>query len=347
MRKSERNFLLTAAGAALAVLGGFAAIVATLLFAFPVEPFVNYRLYLLETVPGPRIVFDGGSSALYAIDPAAIEKRYGHPTIVIADHAGVPIEAKLTRIRHYAQQGDTFILPLEWPHYVRDYTEPVLARHGFWFFRHYLDAMPATDRLAFALSNTRPQDAVLELAARISEQHPPHAERIADFRRRHAINPYGAYQDRPEKDFAGLAGITCSQYVFLKRSQIIPGLPRIAEEMGQIARERGVKLLVAWPAVVGPECYSDRAKVDRMAGEVRAVFERAGIPVVGTPYRSYFPDDNLRHDTYYHLTAEGAAIRTRHLIEDLDAAGLVTPSNAARRTTPEYVREALDKTAAK
>lgn len=345
MRKSERQFLFTAAGTALAVFGGFAAIIATLLFAYPAEPLINYRLFLLETVPGPRIVFDGGSSALYAIDPPEIEKHYGYPTIVIADHAGVPIEAKLTRIRHYAQKGDTFILALEWPYYVRDYTEPVLARHGFWYFRHYLDAMPALPRTWFALSNTRPQDAVFELASRMTEQQPPIADRVADFRRRFSINPHGAYQDRPEKDFAGLQGFTCSQYIFLRRSRIIPGLGRIAEEMASIARDKAIRILIAWPAVAGPECYADRARVDAMAGEVRAAFERAGIPVVGTPYRSSFPDERFRYDTFYHLTPEGSAIRTRHLIEDIDAAGILKPSTAPLKPMAGYVRDALDKAA--
>ncbi len=342
MRTSERNFLLAAAGAAMALLGGFAAVIATLLFAFPPQPFVNYRLFLLETVPGPRIVFDGGSSALYAINAPIIEKHYGTPTIVIADHAGIPIEAKLTRIRRYAQPGDTFILPLEWPHYVRDYTEPVLTRHGYWYFRHYLDAMPVMERLSFAMTNTRPHDAFIELVMRAHDRHPPLAERIADFRRRLSENAHGAYFDRPRRDFAGLQGFTCSQYIFLRRSEIIPGLSRIAADMASIAREKGIKIMIAWPAVAGPECYSDRARVDRMAGTVRAAFEQAGIPVIGTPYRSSFPDDGYRYDTFYHLTAAGAEIRTRRLIEDIDTTGLLKPNDQPRKTTPEYVAEALD-----
>lgn len=347
MRKSERHFLMTAAGAGLVVLSGFAMIVATLLFAFPAEPLVNYSLFLLESVPGPRVVFDGGSSARYAIDAPDIEKHYGYPTIVIADHAGVPIEAKLTRIRRHAQKGDTFILPLEWPYYVRDFTEPVLARHGFWYFRHYLDAMPTMARVWFALSNTRPQDAAFELGLRLARQHPSHGERLSDFRRRFASNPYGAYQDRPEQDFAGLQGFTCGPYIFLRRSQTIPGLGRIAEDIASIAREKEIKILIAWPAVAGADCYSDRATVDRMAGDVRAAFDKVGIPVIGTPHRSWFPDERYRYDTFYHLTAEGAAIHTRRLIEDIDAAGLLMPSIEPQKPTMDYVRAALDKAAAR
>src|SRR5689334_2691073 len=111
------RFLLAAlAGFAGVFLAATAAIHALMQWP-PVDPPSNYGTFLLQSVPPPRIIVDGGSNTLWSVAAPDLERHFRIHSIVVGDTAATPFEARLARLERYVRAGDVVVLALEWPYY--------------------------------------------------------------------------------------------------------------------------------------------------------------------------------------------------------------------------------------
>jgi hypothetical protein len=106
-----------------------------------VRELIIIKRHIAETLPGPRILFVGGSSTLFGIDAKAVGDDLGLPAINMGLHAGMFLERLLAVAEEVARKGDVLVLPLE-----QDYYNCRGEAWNDWRLRNYL----AWDRDYFA-----------------------------------------------------------------------------------------------------------------------------------------------------------------------------------------------------
>ena len=301
---------------------------------------VSYRQFLLQAsddIPR-RIIVESGSNAIHSIDAEAIEQHFGRLTIIVSDNAGYPLRHKIERLANHLKADDTVILPLEWLQYraneelPADYVESVLDERGSNAF--YYRELSWPERFRFVYQGV-PLNLGLQSAFRLNglESRNPHiaAATQNSLRRFEAQIRLSARGSQLIEETSALdsltSGLACDHYLF--------GLfefPRISEtfienlqRLAEVRDASGAKIFFAWPAVAardGNECYRiyDQ-QIRNYASSIQLLVEAQGFSFAGAPEQSRF-DHSCMLDTYYHVRAKCAEIRTRQLISDLQALGL-------------------------
>ncbi|MCW5774073.1 MAG: hypothetical protein KIT16_20685, partial [Rhodospirillaceae bacterium] len=142
----------------------------------------------------------------------------------------------------------------------------------------------------------------------------------------------------PRKTFDG-----CRAYIAYTPDRPADGAEDIAAALARLRERTGATVVVAWPAVAGKDCYDADPGASVFVRSIRTALAKRNIPVLGDPRDSAFPEDAVL-DTYYHVKAPEAAIRTQRLIAALAAAGVVEPRPADTLvSTAELARRALDR----
>ncbi len=304
----------------------------------------NWRSYheiILDYAPGPRILIDSGSNTNHAIAPEVIETELRRPTFIIADNAAVPFRVKLDRFEKYAKSGDILILPLEWGYYEAERVpEDFLVGVTGWSSEYYF-AMHPIERFGFftdhitldqiLLGLWRPIDGTPDSKRRKSRQH------IEEEKFNWSGVTKTSLEDR--KRHISMQGKSCREYISAPTGEIRDLVKETAMRLSRLQRDRGVTIIVTWPAVAGTDCY-DFAALDEFVAKFRAIFEEAGIAVIGDPRSSLFSEQHIL-DTYYHVDIEAAYARTRRLIEDIKQARALRDVGKTDPPPPEAGSTAL------
>ncbi len=320
---------------------------------------ISYKNMLLERVPSPRIIIDSGSNSLWSIVPEMIEAAFNRPAFVVADWAGIPLEMRLARLHKYAVAGDTIILPLEW-HYYSDhgFSEELLERvlgiaklsedqvknvsiNSASNYAAYYHTLGLLDRAKFVLAHVN----LVHIKAKFAQLNKqPHyamqiGMRLAMMEQAFRRNVAGDSKDDSNRDRAPVGHKSCGQYLQAKRLETSEYLQKAAEELSAFQRDRGVRILVTWPAVAGKDCY-DPTEAAALATQVHSTLENAGIQLIGDPVPAAFSDDHVL-DTYYHVDSVAARVRTEKLVQELRASGVFNGGPEAALPLPAVAAEAL------
>ncbi|HLH12840.1 MAG TPA: hypothetical protein VKV77_13315 [Methylovirgula sp.] len=310
---------------------------------------LNYHQILLEAVPSPRIIIESGSNSAHGIEPALIEAAFGLPTIDIADYAGVPLPAKVSRLEKYARAGDIILMPLEWPYYFRDsyssdFLEGMINPNDPFDSATYYFALSRLDRMDLVFRYMNFHYLSEGLAYRFNENH---YERIA-WRLDNVLAEMDMSLEGDVKmpwiRTREVRGETCQTFIGAFDSPLSGMVQAVAARLAKLQMERHLKIIVTWPAVAGKDCYDSRA-LAHLVSRVRTMFARAGIQVIGTPQDSLFSDPHVLN-TYYHIDPAAAHERTLRLIEVLKSAGLranPTPARAIRPLVAAAVAQEQDR----
>jgi hypothetical protein len=335
MMKLVSFLLAAAAGALLCSLGMLASY--DLLTSSNREVPYSYSEFLLENIAAPRIVIDAGSSSMFGIEPGLIEQAFGKPAIDVADNGAIPLDMKIYRLRKFAREGDTLILPLEWVYYTReavpqDFTDKTPDEYAA-----YYASQPFWARLFFSIRYASLHN--LSDAGRLflrRDLHQTHYARIQADRSRW---PRGDRKD-DQRRRSSVEGINCADYI-AATGTMANDVDWAAKQLSDLQTERRLRVYVTWPAVAGSDCYVMANGRLPIADEARAIFERHGITVVGEPSDSYFTPEHML-DTYYHVDSAAARVRTERLVSRLRDAGL-KPEGAENNATVGLASEALRK----
>lgn len=301
---------------------------------------VSYRQFLLRAtndVPN-RIIVESGSSALHAVDAQALEQYFGRPTVVIADNAGYPLRHKIERLANHLKADDILILPLEWVQYraaptlPADYVASTLDERGSNAF--YYQELGWPERARFVYQSVPPRLG-LQSALRLNglTSRNPHIaastrDSLIRFENEIRQSARGSQMldGRPELDSL-TRGLACDHYLFglFEFPQISESFRDNLQRMAELRDRSGAKIFFAWPTVVardGDECYQvyDRQIRDYVS-RIRQLVQEQGFSYLGEPEQSRF-DHSCMLDTYYHVSAKCADIRTQRLIENLQAQGI-------------------------
>jgi hypothetical protein len=300
----------------------------------------SYRQFLLratDDVPN-RIIVDSGSNAIHSIDAQMLETHFGRPTLILSDNAGYPLRHKIERLANHLKAGDTLILPLEWLQYraddalPADYVQSILDESGSNAF--YYRELPWQERIRFVYHSV-PIKLGLQAIIKLNgvESWNPHipATTLASLLRfdqeiRQGARGSQLIEIAPPIDHL-TSGLACDHYLFGLFE--FPGISETFQDnlrrLRAVEQASGARVVLTWPAVAARdsnECYQLLGlSIQKYANDIRRVVEEQGFAFLGDPDQSRFASSCLL-DTYYHVRASCAKVRTQTLILQLEGEGL-------------------------
>jgi hypothetical protein len=300
----------------------------------------SYRQFLLtatDDVPN-RIIVDSGSNAIYSIDAQMLESHFGRPTLILSDNAGYPLRHKIERLANHLKAGDTLILPLEWLQYrtndtlPADYVQSILDESGSNAF--YYRELPWQERARFVYRSIpikQGLQAIIKLNGvefwnpQITATTQASLLRFDQEIRRGSRGSQMSDAALPLHPLT--RDLTCDHYLFGLFE--FPGISKTFQDnlqrLSTLRQTSGTTIFFAWPAVAArdsDECYQLLGPaIQKYADDIRQTVERQGFTFLSGPDESRF-DSSCLLDTYYHVRARCANVRTQGLILQLEGKGL-------------------------
>ncbi len=260
------------------------------------------KIQRLSDVQEPKIILIGNSSVSFGIDSEMIEHEFGMPVVNLGLHAGLGNKFLERMVLGNISEGDIVIVAhtdysdngeIEQP----DLAWITIENYGeLWKLldiREWLQILPA-------LPNYIWQSTFLYVSGR--------GNRISEEEyRRDMFNQYGdVASEREKRIFEVEDGMIKVPEVGMQC------MYRLNALNSYCAERNAVMLIAAYPIAAG-EYTPDKQKYVSFQ---RKLIEHAECEVI-SDFTDYFIGYEYFYDTYYHLTNNGAEIRTERLIKDI------------------------------
>jgi hypothetical protein len=328
------QFAVTVAGVFALLAAGYAFTFA-LVWSQPTEPedalrdVVAVKIQLAAEAPSPRWLIVGGSSAWFGFDSGLLEKAIDQRVVNLGAHADLPLWFQLSQAEKVARPGDTVLLAAELVHFWRDRPTDygaiklgVIAPEAFsaaswWRKWELLAAVPCSHVVGRVL-------------VKLTGRHfppKPISELMQDLRARwtgeytgEVPGYYNYLELDPHGDFTrtrGPSGHRLETYGLTESHAVAREVWSDVAASAARLRSRGVACRFTWQPFEKQRLIDyDAAIVRENLREIRARLASCGWEEVGPPSDSMFPTEYF-YDTAYHLTSEGARLRTLRLIARL------------------------------
>lgn len=284
---------------------------------------------------GPnRLILAGGSSTLFGLRAATIERETGLPTVNLGLTAVIGFDNIMAFARAHVRRGDTVLLSPEYVFFTRkdflraSYVDYILARDP-----DYLHRMPLAARaeLAFSVPVRRLLQGV---RARIKpERTVPQFYEAATIGERGDETGNGE-GDRAPQAARSLAALTPQPHAGTGR-RVEPAYRAVAGFVAW-AKDNGVRVILSYPNFLAADIHR-QATERAFFAELEAFYRSLGVTVVGTPDDFMFAAD-LFYDHEYHLNDRGAAIATARMLALLRPHLPAGAAAAAQRGVVETAR---------
>ncbi len=285
-----------------------------LLFFFSIMP-QNEHMYnaaliekvkRLETIDDPKIVLIGNSNAAFGFESQMIEEKFGMPVTNMGMHAalGNAFHEEMAKIN--VTPGDIYIVCHT------DYGDEDEIGDG-------VLAWSTIENHAELWQLLRAKDILPMLRS-----YPAYLNKSLDTWSRNKGNRY--YRESPysRESFNIYGDVEYDRNCKWKQNEsveeVIPTISNACENrlnsLNSYLEKKGAKLVIAgYPIIVDGEASEEfNAQIEEFEKELEKRFDCEVI----SDYRDYFYDKSFFYDTAYHLTNEGAAVRTEQLIRDLE-----------------------------
>ena len=265
------------------------------------------KMERLESIKGPKIVLIGNSNLALGIKSGLLEEAFDMPVVNMGLHGslGNAFHEEMAKVN--VQEGDLIIIAHT--EFADDdtITDPVIAwltleNHlGLWKLLRTKDIPD----MYFAFPDYAKRALTLWGSKEGNEQN------YGDVYSRLAFDEYGDIAF--ERQNSQLDADTYFTQETVKVPEINDTCVNRLNELNQYVTDRGATLLVAaYPiadVAVTPPVQDYIAFQEKLQ-------ESLDCPVI-SDYTDYFMDKSYFYDTNYHLTDEGAVLRTNQLIKDL------------------------------
>jgi hypothetical protein len=275
-------------------------------FVFPHPASIAYAKHdLLVQTSSPKIVYTGGSNALFGIDSELIENNLKTPVINFSIQAGVPISFYIREISPHIGKGDTVLLVLEYGYYygiVRN--EAIAALVETYpigipsFLPEYWQQTPQILKLVFRNEYTRVKDTSI------------------------VPREYNKWGDAVYMlDYKGGTVVDAENGTIADISAIDPKVIQQINDFSREAKAKGANVVIFFPSL-------SKSQFDPQRENARKLYDylisHLDCTILGTPEEYAFPDKYITN-TSYHLDGEGRRIRTEMMIAELQKSGLIRP----------------------
>ena len=280
------------------------------------------QIQLAEQSPGPRLLVVSGSSGLFGINAAEIERETGYPTFNLSTHAALLLDYRLDQLKKIVRPGDTLLFAWEYEHYQEhdSYSPEIDYDYVIAHDPDYFRRLPLASKIAMATrlpfkrlqkgwSNLRHPEKVRTPTPPYSPYTPitPGVDCLDD----HGDEVFNTPdQQRTNGDFTG-TGV-------LARG-LPPGRNESFDELARFiawAHERHITVLATFPNVLWIPAY-DSPVAAKTIRQIAAFYSSQGVPMIGTAQEALIHSRADFLDSSYHLTHDAALRRTERLIPEL------------------------------
>ena len=262
---------------------------------------------LMLNVPGPRIILVGGSGLGMGINSKYLSQLSGLNVVNAGVAKSIGIVYTMDNSLRYIEHGDIIILCPEYHNYFNRF-----AYGNSYLLRTIMD----TDRSGmFRLRLNQYINTVPHLMYYLVTKFKPSEYTYVDTHSTYDMSAFNAYGDMC--NHWGREG----NYVTNENSlggTLNYELTSIIDLYSDNIMELGGELLITYPAYQQSSFDSSLEYIEMIDNE----FNMLEVRLLGTPERYRFPD-SLMYNSSYHLTREGAFVRTKLLFEDLVTAGIL------------------------
>ncbi|MDD6811833.1 MAG: hypothetical protein PUD93_08215 [Lachnospiraceae bacterium] len=265
------------------------------------------KMERLESIKEPKIVLIGNSNLTFGIKSELLEKAFGMPVVNMGLHGSLGNSFHEEMAKVNVREGDIIIIAhTEFAD--RDtISDPVIAwltlenHPGLWKLLRTKDIPD----MYFAFPDYAKRALTLWLSKEGNEQN------YGDVYSRLAFNEYGDIAFERQSSQLDVDTFFTSDRVAVPT--INDTCVNRLNKLNQYVTERGATLLIAaYPiadVAVTPPAQDYIAFQEKLQ-------ESLDCPVI-SDYTDYFIDGSYFYDHFYHLTDEGAVLRTNQLIQDL------------------------------
>jgi hypothetical protein len=279
---------------------------------------INQRkLQRAASIPGPKLLLVGGSATLFGMQAELIEAKLNYPTVNLGTHAGLGSAYMLHLVKQAAKPGDTVLLAFEYNTYGAGVVRRDAIYVDYLFARDpaYFRALPWSSKFQVAMLMTMPR---LRKGVR-NRFHPEPSTVVSAIYDPAKLNEYG---DQLGNDAANRPRKGDQRYrpegTLAHRS--LQGAPafELIRDFVHWARANNVRVLATYPNLMEHPPYQIPG-AKKTVREIEEFYKRLDVAILGSFEESMMPPSAF-FDTCYHMTREGAAIRTERLIPHLAAA---------------------------
>ena len=268
---------------------------------------INVRLSAerLSHIDTTKIVIIGGSGCGFGFNSQLIYNHFHMPIINTGTHASIGIVMQLKMYEQYFKKGDIVLIIPEYQQFTKKYgygiEDETLYRI---LYNNYPEALKY---LTFYQTIN-----VIKYIPQYFQSAYAHRKLIFD-----TISPYYKSSLNEYGDV--------SFWEYRSHKSSIPAhtiqndcpnedIIEIIKDFMQVQEKKGVKCILFPPTYMSQSYENSELFINALS----AVLLNNNIPFV-TPTERYKYVDSLFYDTDYHLTYEGATLRTQMIIEDIDS----------------------------
>jgi hypothetical protein len=258
---------------------------------------------LLETTPGPRIIFIGGSNLSFGLDSKRIKDSLNLNPVNTAIHISIGLKYMLASAERFIKENDIVVVS---PEYHQFYGE--LANGKIELLSIVADVDPSSIQLLdipqyFSLIPYIPKYIQSKLIDRMNNEVEDSTIGIYD---RKSFNAFGD---------AYIHWTLPKQKVWAEKK--IDGKFNneallILNKFRNIVEGKNARLFLSFPCYQDLSYKNSTEQIKSIEDELR----KNKFILLSEPERYVFPD-SLMYNSPYHLTKEGVEIRTTFIIEDL------------------------------
>jgi len=268
------------------------------------------KLSYANMITKRKLMIVSGSNSTYGISAAMIQQSLHIPTVNLGVSAGFQLEYILLQAKTLAKPGDVILLPLEYSLY--DYNripdsvliDYVLARdveylttENYWRVPYFVFGVDII-RVAKGLKN---KYVVVDKVHESFERFNINGDAIHNMPET-SLTPEKLGRLYPIKHLAQGLGESTKSW-------------EILDEFVSWSKNRGIKILVTYPAVLFHQSYYSATALKTIR-EIESFWKMRGIPILGS-YDEFIYGTEYIYDTAYHLNSYGMERRTRQLIDHL------------------------------
>lgn len=273
----------------------------------------------LEEVSTPRIIIISGSNSMFGINNKTLEELTGCPVINMATHAGLPLEYLMFEANKHIRKGDIVVLPLEYNYYWREPNEKWQIDNLFAWGKDFLRNAHWGEKISYIWR--------VPTSFFINEVTKPHLSKnekaLTDNWCKFLNYPYsrirfsqfGVYGlGRMKSDGTVVSG---NQNLFTK--DIDYRLDYRSENLEKIAyykkmvEGKGATFVLTYPVMMDNSLFKTRSpQIQEQLKRFIEALRYHGLFLSCSFESAVFSRKDM-HDSEYHLTSQGADIRTRRL----------------------------------
>lgn len=254
----------------------------------------------LKTITGRKIVLVGGSNLPFGVKSHMIEEQTGIPVVNMGLHAGLGMNYILSEVEASIHENDIVIVSLEYHHFLSKAMyngEDVLVAMAFDVNRESMRHIKLPQWISL-LPNI-----CLYSSKKLINIHAKPIDEFEVLFTRESFNEYG-----DEVAHYGLASTIKSGEKPTLSTDIYPkSIKRLQEFANVVETKQATLLLVACP-YPEKQYYQDSAIINKITREI----QKSGLDFCIKPEDCIFPD-SLMFNSFFHLSEEGATIRTEQL----------------------------------